>query len=81
MIPFATDPHFIDRPDITKWLTQKYRDSWSRLALIGMGGFGYEIALRLLKLLILNQHLGSPNLQFILRTIFEICHPKRTYFG
>lgn len=54
MIPFAPDPHFIDRPDIMKRLIQKYDESWSRLALVGMGGFGYELALCLLKFPMLN---------------------------
>ncbi|KAL9561423.1 hypothetical protein ACKAV7_014778 [Fusarium commune] len=39
-VPFDRDPDFVDRPDITTWLQRQYTGSASRIALVGMGGFG-----------------------------------------
>ncbi|RKL05191.1 hypothetical protein BFJ70_g17144 [Fusarium oxysporum] len=39
-VPFDRDPDFVDRPDITTWLQRQYAGSTSRMALVGMGGFG-----------------------------------------
>ncbi|KAG7402993.1 Kinesin light chain [Fusarium oxysporum f. sp. rapae] len=39
-VPFDRDPDFVDRPDITAWLQRQYTGSASRMALVGMGGFG-----------------------------------------
>ncbi|KAI7766379.1 hypothetical protein LZL87_013153 [Fusarium oxysporum] len=39
-VPFDLDPDFVDRPDITTWLQGQYTGSASRIALVGMGGFG-----------------------------------------
>ncbi|EXK25866.1 hypothetical protein FOMG_17520 [Fusarium oxysporum f. sp. melonis 26406] len=39
-VPFDRDPDFVDRPDITAWLQSQYTGSASRIALVGMGGFG-----------------------------------------
>ncbi|PCD38687.1 hypothetical protein AU210_007153 [Fusarium oxysporum f. sp. radicis-cucumerinum] len=39
-VPFDRDPDFVDRPDITTWLQSQYTGSVSRMALVGMGGFG-----------------------------------------
>ncbi|KAF5675931.1 hypothetical protein FDENT_9649 [Fusarium denticulatum] len=39
-VPFDRDPDFVDRPDITTWLQSQNTGSISRMALIGMGGFG-----------------------------------------
>ncbi|KAI8674483.1 hypothetical protein NCS57_00346200 [Fusarium keratoplasticum] len=39
-VPFDRDPDFIDRPDILTWLEGQYTGSASRMALVGMGGFG-----------------------------------------
>ncbi|KAK2469400.1 hypothetical protein H9L39_19117 [Fusarium oxysporum f. sp. albedinis] len=39
-VPFDRDPDFVDRPDITTWLQSQYTGSASRIALVGMGGFG-----------------------------------------
>ncbi|SCO87692.1 uncharacterized protein FRV6_11819 [Fusarium oxysporum] len=39
-VPFDRDPDFVDRPDITTWLQRQYTGSVSRMALVGMGGFG-----------------------------------------
>ncbi|KAJ4309322.1 hypothetical protein N0V84_011561 [Fusarium piperis] len=40
-VPFDRDPDFVDRPDILTWLREQYTGSASRMALVGMGGFGY----------------------------------------
>ncbi|KAJ4263536.1 hypothetical protein NW762_006355 [Fusarium torreyae] len=39
-VPFDQDPDFVDRPDITIWLYEQYMGPTSRMALVGMGGFG-----------------------------------------
>ncbi|KAJ4160360.1 hypothetical protein NW754_003485 [Fusarium falciforme] len=39
-VPFDRDPDFVDRPDILTWLREQYTGSASRMALVGMGGFG-----------------------------------------
>ncbi|KAF5617642.1 kinesin light chain [Fusarium sp. NRRL 25303] len=39
-VPFERDPDFVDRPDITTWLQSQNTGSISRMALVGMGGFG-----------------------------------------
>ncbi|KAK7591913.1 hypothetical protein V3481_006550 [Fusarium oxysporum f. sp. vasinfectum] len=39
-VPFDRDPDFVDRPDITTWFQSQYTGSVSRMALVGMGGFG-----------------------------------------
>ncbi|KAJ4193670.1 hypothetical protein NW759_016585 [Fusarium solani] len=38
--PIDRDPDFVDRPDILTWLREQYTGSASRMALVGMGGFG-----------------------------------------
>ncbi|RSL64168.1 hypothetical protein CEP51_013189 [Fusarium floridanum] len=40
-VPFDRDPDFVDRPDIMTWLREQYTGSAGRMALVGMGGFGY----------------------------------------
>jgi hypothetical protein len=40
-IPFPQDPDFVDRPDIQSWLDEQYAGPAPRIALVGMGGFGY----------------------------------------
>ncbi|KAI3576689.1 hypothetical protein IWW34DRAFT_808545 [Fusarium oxysporum f. sp. albedinis] len=39
-VPFDRDPDFVDRPDIMAWMKEQYAGSASRLALVGMRGFG-----------------------------------------
>ncbi|KAJ4183504.1 hypothetical protein NW759_017073 [Fusarium solani] len=41
-VPFKRDPDFVDRPDILTWLKEQYAGSAGRMALVGMGGFGYR---------------------------------------
>ncbi|KAF5246035.1 hypothetical protein FAUST_1446 [Fusarium austroamericanum] len=40
-VPFNRDPGFVDRRDILIWLEEQYTGSAGRMALVGMGGFGY----------------------------------------
>lgn len=40
-VPFDRDPDFVNRPTIMTWLNERYTDSGDRIALVGMGGFGY----------------------------------------
>ncbi|ESU10201.1 hypothetical protein FGSG_12516 [Fusarium graminearum PH-1] len=40
-VPFVRDRDFVDRPDILTWLKEQYAGSAGRMALVGMGGFGY----------------------------------------
>ncbi|KAH7160580.1 hypothetical protein B0J13DRAFT_581474 [Dactylonectria estremocensis] len=39
-LPFERDPDFVDRPDIMAWIKEQYIGPVSRMALVGMGGFG-----------------------------------------
>jgi hypothetical protein len=39
-IPFAQDANFVTRPSIQTWLQDQFASSTSRIALIGLGGFG-----------------------------------------
>lgn len=41
-VPFPPDPHFVDRPDIIEWMQQKDTEPAARMALVGLGGIGYE---------------------------------------
>lgn len=43
-LPFDRDRDFVDRPDVMAWLKDQYKSATSRIALVGMGGFGYELA-------------------------------------
>ncbi|KAJ3523319.1 hypothetical protein NM208_g12500 [Fusarium decemcellulare] len=40
MVPFEHDPDFVDRTDIMAWLQDQYTGPNSRMAFVGMGGFG-----------------------------------------
>lgn len=40
-VPFPPDPDFVDRPAIWAWITEQYAGPARRLAVVGMGGFGY----------------------------------------
>ncbi|CAH0028566.1 unnamed protein product [Clonostachys rhizophaga] len=40
MVPFERDPDFVNRPDIMMWMMEQYTGPASRMALVGMGGFG-----------------------------------------
>lgn len=40
MIPFTSDPEFIEWSEIWAWMKEKYAGSARRIALIGIGGFG-----------------------------------------
>ncbi|KAK6714820.1 hypothetical protein SNK04_005751 [Fusarium graminearum] len=40
-VPFVRDRDFVDRPDILTWLKEQCAGSAGRMALVGMGGFGY----------------------------------------
>ncbi|KAH7111546.1 hypothetical protein EDB81DRAFT_355668 [Dactylonectria macrodidyma] len=42
-LPFERDPDFVDRPDIMAWIREQYTGPVGRMALVGMGGFGYEL--------------------------------------
>jgi hypothetical protein len=41
LVPFPRDPDFVDRPTIRTWMTENYAGSAGRIALVGLGGFGY----------------------------------------
>ena len=43
MVPFPPDSDFVHRPDIWTWITENYDGPANRLALVGMGGFGYDM--------------------------------------
>lgn len=40
IVPFEQDTHFVDRPEIMEWVKKQYEGPHSRMALVGMGGFG-----------------------------------------
>ncbi|KAF6803818.1 Kinesin light chain 5, partial [Colletotrichum plurivorum] len=40
VVPFASDPDFVNRSDIWTWIEERYAGPESRFALVGMGGFG-----------------------------------------
>ncbi|KAH9225249.1 hypothetical protein K456DRAFT_1419334 [Colletotrichum gloeosporioides 23] len=40
LIPFPSDPDFVDRSDIWTWMERQYAGPESRFALVGLGGFG-----------------------------------------
>ena len=42
MIPFPEDSDFVGRPAIWRSLLELYAGSASRIALVGLGGIGYE---------------------------------------
>lgn len=39
-VPFPPDSYFVHRPAIWTWITEQYASPTSRIALVGMGGFG-----------------------------------------
>ncbi|KAF6817935.1 Kinesin light chain 5, partial [Colletotrichum sojae] len=40
VVPFPSDPDFVNRPDIWTWIERQYSGPESRFALVGLGGFG-----------------------------------------
>ncbi|KAF4432981.1 Kinesin light chain [Colletotrichum fructicola] len=40
VVPFPSDPDFVNRSDIWTWIEEQYAGPNSRFALVGMGGFG-----------------------------------------
>ncbi|KAK1579716.1 uncharacterized protein LY79DRAFT_563680 [Colletotrichum navitas] len=40
VVPFPSDPDFVDRPDIWVWTKTQHAGSERRFALVGLGGFG-----------------------------------------
>ncbi|KAF6784302.1 hypothetical protein CMUS01_16622, partial [Colletotrichum musicola] len=40
VVPFPSDPDFVNRSDIWTWIDERYAGPESRFALVGMGGFG-----------------------------------------
>ncbi|KAJ5007381.1 hypothetical protein K4K57_010796 [Colletotrichum sp. SAR 10_99] len=40
LVPFTSDPDFVNRSDIWTWIEERYAGPESRFALVGMGGFG-----------------------------------------
>ncbi|KAJ5009127.1 Kinesin light chain [Colletotrichum sp. SAR 10_99] len=40
VVPFPSDPDFVERCDIRIWIEERYAGPESRFALVGMGGFG-----------------------------------------
>ncbi|KAK2728443.1 Kinesin light chain 5 [Colletotrichum kahawae] len=40
VVPFPSDPDFVERCDIRTWIEERYAGPESRFALVGMGGFG-----------------------------------------
>jgi tetratricopeptide (TPR) repeat protein len=40
-VPFAPDPDFVDRPEISAWICDKCSRQGARAALVGLGGVGY----------------------------------------
>ena len=42
-VPFPRDPDFIERPAIQSWIKQQHAGPISRMALVGLGGFGYGL--------------------------------------
>ncbi|KAF4474585.1 hypothetical protein CGGC5_v017065 [Colletotrichum fructicola Nara gc5] len=40
VVPFPSDPDFVNRSDIWRWIQEQYAGPGSRFALVGMGGFG-----------------------------------------
>ncbi|KAF6844296.1 kinesin light chain protein [Colletotrichum musicola] len=40
VVPFPSDPDFVNRSDIWIWIEERYVGPESRFALVGMGGFG-----------------------------------------
>ena len=41
IVPFPPDPDFVQRPAIWRWMKDQYSEPARRMALVGMGGFGY----------------------------------------
>ncbi|KAF6820422.1 Kinesin light chain 5 [Colletotrichum sojae] len=40
LVPFPSDPDFVNRSDIWTWIEERHAGPESRFALVGMGGFG-----------------------------------------
>nr|XP_036584338.1 Kinesin light chain 5 [Colletotrichum truncatum]KAF6793856.1 Kinesin light chain 5 [Colletotrichum truncatum] len=40
VVPFASDPDFVNRPNISEWMEKQYAGPASRFGLVGLGGFG-----------------------------------------
>ena len=40
-VPFPPDKDFVNRPDFTTWLRAQLVTPGARVALVGLGGFGY----------------------------------------
>lgn len=42
IIPFPRDSDFVERPALQSWVREQYAGPASRMALVGLGGFGYD---------------------------------------
>lgn len=51
LVPFPQDPDFVPRPAIQAQISEQLAGQASRLALFGMGGFGYD-ALTMLNIIV-----------------------------
>lgn len=40
IMPFPRDPDFVERPALQAWVKDQYDGSATRMALVGLGGFG-----------------------------------------
>jgi hypothetical protein len=43
-VPFLSNPDFINRPEILKWMKEQHDSHAGRIALVGKDGLGYEIS-------------------------------------
>lgn len=66
MMPFTPDPDFISRPSVEAWMKEQFGQPTQRMALVGMGGFGY--AQSELHDSHVNNRIGSRNSPYNLRT-------------
>ncbi|KAK1837700.1 Kinesin light chain 5 [Colletotrichum chrysophilum] len=78
LVPFPSDPDFVDRSDIWTWMERQYAGPESRFALVGLGGFGY-VALAAVRDLHLH---SSSKSQMAIRFAHEVhaTSPKTSIF-
>lgn len=81
MVPFQQDPDFVARPVIQSWIDEHLKGATNRLALIGMGGFGYVVPGSVHVVIIANLGEGNRRLPLKLRMALTAPNLRRVFSG
>ncbi len=81
IIPFDRDPDFVDRPEVSTWIREKQSSNSSPIALVGWGGLGLVILLKLEAINYANRKEGNPISPCTSHTMSGTHPPKQVSSG